>query len=70
MALTRCSEMVLRMLMNILSRTVTHIIRTMNTEHAQLVREPYTYRFSCSWLLARLQSDALSTFVIGSAKQF
>jgi len=25
-------------------------IRTMNTEHAWLVREPYTYWFSCSWL--------------------
>jgi len=36
-----------------------YIIRTMNTEHAQLVREPYTYRLSCSWLHTRLHSDAL-----------
>jgi len=33
-----------------------YIIRTRNTEHAQLVTKPYTYQFFCSWLHTRLHS--------------
>ena len=49
-----------------------YIIRTMNTEHAQLVRETYmyTYQFSWSCLHTRLHSDALSTFVIKLFRQY
>jgi len=39
-----------------------YIIRTMNTEHAQLARNPIHTGFLL--LLHRLHSDALSTFVI------
>jgi len=46
-----------------------YIIRTMNTKHAQLVTKPYTYRYSCSRLHTRLDSVALSTFVIKMLRQ-